>query len=500
MDNNEFSFNEINVRLILKDLLKNFWLIVLAVLSAVLAVFTYRNIAYTPKFSSSATFAVSVKGTTSGTYASLTTAMGMADVFSSVFQSDVLKNQLILELGEEAADAQISSSIIPQTNLLVLTVTDASPIEAYQVLESLIENYSSVSGYVFGNATLEIIQNPSVPLEPSNTMPMLKYSALSSFLAAVAMAALIALISVLRPTVKTADTAEKRLSGTQLALIGHEVKNRTFKSKLQKLNKTILIDSQTVSFAFAEAYHTLASKVVYQMKKNNSKVLLVSSVLENEGKSTVSANLAIALAAKNYNVLLVDMDFRKSALYKIFDYDLAEENEFVNFLEGKATFNQVCFKSDKHNIYLMMNKKYIEDTDELLSGAKLGLLLNSVSKYMDYIILDSAPMLAAADCEAIADYADASLLVVKQDCAAVADINDAIDMLQQSNAKLLGYVLNDFAQSNPIQNDGYGYGYGYGYGTSNVQRRTTVSRKSEDLKEESSKAAESLHGKSGEDA
>ena len=84
---------------------------------------------------------------------------------------------------------------------------------------------------------------------------------------------------------------------------------------------------------------------------------------------------------------------------------------------------------------------------------------------MDYIIIDSPPIALFSDVEALADQADASLLVVRQDGVPAGRINDAADMLRQSRARLLGCVFND-VRSMPFSTDhrGYGYGYVYGYG------------------------------------
>ena len=83
---------------------------------------------------------------------------------------------------------------------------------------------------------------------------------------------------------------------------------------------------------------------------------------------------------------------------------------------------------------------------------------------MDYILIDTSPMALVAETEELAQKADASVLVVKQDMVLTKDINDAVDALNDTNAKVLGCILNDAAQGLPGSRSHYGYGSRYGYG------------------------------------
>ena len=97
----------------------------------------------------------------------------------------------------------------------------------------------------------------------------------------------------------------------------------------------------------------------------------------------------------------------------------------------------------KHGIFIAANQKNYGTVQKLIASDKMKEMLEEQKKVMDYIIIDSPPMLAAADTEALAQLCDVSLLVVRQDWTLVQDINDCIDILKQSSAEFIGYILND---------------------------------------------------------
>ena len=90
----------------------------------------------------------------------------MADSFSEVFGSYVLRSLIAEDLGRTDIEGEISCSIIEETNLIVLRVTSSDPRQAYLIIRSALENYDTVSDYLFSNATLRILEEPSVPYSP----------------------------------------------------------------------------------------------------------------------------------------------------------------------------------------------------------------------------------------------------------------------------------------------------------------------------------------------
>lgn len=452
--------DEINIRILIKDLLKNLIFILMAAAAGVLVVSSVMEWRYKPEYTSSATLAVMARGGSGNSYSNLNTANSMAEVLSAVFKSSVMKTEIVKAAGEEAENAQISATLIPETNLFVLKVTAENPEMTYSVIQTVLENYHSVSDYVFSNAVIEVITNPSIPMWPSNMVNTRKYKMAGAAVGFLAATALFLLCSLLRKTVKSVNEGKRKIEGKCIGIVNHEVKNRTILTRLRRANKGLLITNPTAGFGFVEEFHQLAVRVDYEMSKNKQKVLLVNSVAENEGKTTVAVNLALALARRNKKVILMDLDLHKPAQYKMFDLRNFEENGLLAYLRGEEESMAKVFRQDERNrLIQVLNKEAVGNSLGLIENDRLKWLLKVARDSVDYVILDTAPFSVATDAQRINELCDASLLVVRQDMAQAVDVNDTIEMLQEGNSDFLGYVLNDF--DNRL---GGGSGYGYGYG------------------------------------
>ena len=156
-------------------------------------------------------------------------------------------------------------------------------------------------------------------------------------------------------------------------------------------------------------------------------MILVTSVGENEGKSTIAANLALALAAKNRRVVLLDCDFRKPSLHKIFDMPAGKEKTLTSYLLQEKTDPSSCLiENKKHGIFLSVSQNSGRSVTKLLNNGRLPALLQGLRTQMDYIILDTPPMLAAADAETLARLSDTALLVVRSDFMPASAINQGL--------------------------------------------------------------------------
>ena len=390
---------------------------------------------------------VSAKDSTSA-YNSLTTTQSMAMVFVEVFQSNVLRDKVTEQMPEQKFSGSIGTTTIPQTNLLVVTVTSPTPQMSFQALNLVLENYESISDYLFANAQLEVIKAPVVPTAPSNPQNLEAQYPLLVILAAVLGIGIIVVLQVLRNTVQTPAAARRRIDARILRVIGHEVKNKTLRSKLLRRNIAPLINGTPISKAFIEDNLSLCSSVEYHMRKRGQKVIMVTSVGENEGKSTVAANLALALAEKNKKVMLLDCDFRKPSLHKIFENPVAKTKAFSSYLLQETD------DPDSHLVYLTKGQITVgfsrpehKNITELLHNGKLDKFLKQARQDADYVVLDTPPMLAAADVDAIGSMVDTAMVVVCTDFMPVPVINDWLDNLRKRTPEVCGVVLNNYQKN-----------------------------------------------------
>jgi capsular exopolysaccharide synthesis family protein len=228
---------------------------------------------------------------------------------------------------------------------------------------------------------------------------------------------------------------------------------------LKRKKTSILIDNPVTSFQYVETIRKLRRRVEQHM--GSGQVLMVTSLLENEGKSTVAVNLALSLAQKHNRVLLIDCDLRKPACHNILDH-----KQFTcgikEVLQGKANLADAVLRHQSTRLYLLLAKKGDQTAGDLIASERMRILLDWARKNFDYVVLDLPPMAAAADAEAMTALADASIMVVRQNEAVAPALNKAMSSLEGRKAKLLGCVLNNVHTSRISSGGGYGYGYGYG--------------------------------------
>lgn len=151
------------------------------------------------------------------------------------------------------------------------------------------------------------------------------------------------------------------------------------------------------------------------MRRDGKKVLLLTGAGENEGKSSVAANLALALSMRGRHVLLLDLDLRKPALHKIFGLRAAAKNGIGQYLQAEKDAEPPLIFSEKYGISLGLTAPAAHP-ERLLHSEKLKKLLLAAraDERFDYVLLDSPPMLLSADAEALSALSDLSVLVVRR--------------------------------------------------------------------------------------
>lgn len=455
-----FPFDPIVVVL---DVLKRWYLILTAALLVGLAAYVGTELLYTPNYTTNTTFVVSIRDSSSSVYQNLSATTNLAAVFSEVLNSSILRQNVLETLNMTAFDGTIQASVVSDTNLLTLQVTGHDPRTTFLVTRAIIENHGIVSYQVMGDIILDVLQDPMVPLAPSNPMNAYGNMKKAAILATAAIFVLLVIVSSMRDTVRGQQEAEKKLGVRILGELHHERKAKNFKMLLKRNKTSILITNPATSFSFTEKIRKLRRRVEQHMPEGG-KVLLVTSVLENEGKSTVAVNLAMSLAQKHKRVLLLDCDLRKPACYKILEHAWRGAGT-ADVAQGKATLEDTAAPYGKlKSLYLLLERRGLQSSTEIVCSNGMAALLHEAREQYDYVVVDTPPMAVAPDAESLLELADASLLVVRQNEAPAKMLNNALDTMHMAHAKLLGCILNNVFSSVLSDQSSYSYGYGYGYG------------------------------------
>ena len=447
--------------LIARELWRKLGLILMFAATIAACGYIAATLLYRPVYQTQTTFVVSVRN--GGTvYANLSTATSMADTLSTFFEGDVMRKCITNDIGT------VKAKQIPETNLLTMTVSAPTQRDAHRITQSVLRSYNEQANKLLGDVALDVLRRPTVPVAPSNGSGAMRIAELSGLAAALAAVVYLAVRVYLRDTVKCEADVEQKLDTRLLATVRHEKKYKTLRAqlRLRKRKTSILITNPTTGFAFVETFKRLRTRVDYLMRRAQGRTILVTSLLEDEGKSTVAVNLALAMARRHKNVLLIDLDMKKPALYKLLDCQQEKFFPLEIYLAKGGSVDALIRHDAARGIDTILSRKGAGSAADLLGSDRLRDLLAQMRERMDIIIIDTPPMSAGGDAECIADLVDAAILVVRQDQAPVRALNDCIDVLRRSDAEVLGCVFNNAyaASIGDRQSYGYGYGYDYGYG------------------------------------
>lgn len=433
---------------ILRDVVRNIWVIILAALIGLMSVSIWNDSMYTPMYTSTATLLVNLKNSAAYSYTNLSSSSEMAQIFTEVFVQPTMKTYAADHLGLDRFVGSVSSSVLTNTNIFTVSVTTSSPEMSYNELCAILEIYPEISESVFSDSVIDIMRSPNLPISPSNSISDQNKKIAVLGCAAVVLA-IIVYLSIMRDTVKDEHSFRENIDSKLFGSVGHERPHSSIKNILMHKKSSLLICDAYSSFRFTENYHKLATKLEYMHRNDNAKVFIITSLAENEGKSTISANIALALASRNNKVALLDMDFKKPALYKIFDLQDENFQDLAHLLSGKITLDRFNFYPYKQTgLDLAMNKKSHHDYVNWIYSEYAAEIINNLqnSDMYDFIIIDTPPLSVAADVTGLVHLADRSLLVVRTDCVYTAAINDAVLSLKENNDKFAGCILNDVHQ------------------------------------------------------
>ncbi|EKW98861.1 CpsD/CapB family tyrosine-protein kinase [Ligilactobacillus saerimneri] len=226
-------------------------------------------------------------------------------------------------------------------------------------------------------------------------------------------------------------------------------------------NGAKLITAANPKNPVSEQFRTIRTNIHFMSVDKPLRRIAFTSSSISEGKSTVTANMAITWAQDGKKVLLIDADLRRSTLHRTFE--LPNNRGLTTILTSglsKIDLNEVIPNSGIKNLDVLTAGPIPPNPSELLNSKRMLNFLKAVEPMYDLVVIDVPPLLEVTDTQVLSDKLDGIVLVVRAGVTQKAGVTRAVEMLKISKARLLGYVLND-ADS---EDAAYGYGYGYGYG------------------------------------
>lgn len=344
----------------------------------------------------------------------------------------------ILELGRRIQGSGKSDELTAELELLTGTYTTlAEKLEQLRINERL----EAGSGVVVQPAVID-----ASPVSPRPLRNLL----LGLVVGAVLGLAMAILYEYLDDTIKANEEAERAFQAPVLGTIPSD--------KVDKGTKRRLAITEAPGSSTAEAYRVLRNSVDFINFEHDLKTLLVTSAAPAEGKSTVAANLAAALAQAGKKVVLVSVDFRRPTTEQFFSIN--NVIGLSDVLLGSHSLKAALQQPGSEQLLVLNSGKMPPNPSELLGSEKMREVVDSLEEWADWVIMDAPPMLAVADPAAVARWADGVLMVSKAGESSRDNARKATELLKKVGAKTVGVIVWGLDEAR----GGYGYGkYAGGY-------------------------------------
>ncbi|WP_165831798.1 polysaccharide biosynthesis tyrosine autokinase [Brachybacterium endophyticum] len=376
--------------------------------------------------------------------------------YMSVATSRPVMEKVIEDLGLHTTPNELAEKVtaeaVPETVLLTITARDTDPDLAAEIANSTAENLMAEIGSLEKgdgeNSTpvrTVVVENAIAPTTASS--PSVLRNGLLAMIGGCALAIMyVYLRSILDTKVRSADAlAEGTPQIPMLARIPRDPGRASDPAVI----------SGHGAFTTSEAYRMLRTRLRYANIDGSVSSIMVTSVAEGEGKSSVASLLAAALADSGVNVLLIDADLRRPSIAEKFG--LEGDAGLTAVLTRQASFRDVVQESPTTGVQVMTAGVESPNPAELLESQTMRDLLSELSEEYDLVIIDTPPVMATADTLSVAAVADEVLLVVRTDGKVTRRaVLRAVDSLTFVGARLLGTVAT-FSKVDRSQASSYYY-------------------------------------------
>ncbi|MFC1887811.1 GumC family protein [Candidatus Cloacimonadota bacterium] len=389
-----------------------------------------------------------------------------------------LKYTKAVSLRRAVDDYNIRMSILPDTEVELARLERNNTLneKIYSMLVSKYEDAHIAEKSKIGN--IRIIEEAvisSAPIKPNVKMNILVAVVLGLGLGI----GLALLINSLDTKIRTFDDVRihvnLKILGTipyiklqedDLENLEKSLKESNASDQLKHLKEQIekrMITEYSPKSSVSEAFRMLRTNIIAHKKANESLSILITSSGPREGKSTIQANLAIALAQMEARVVLVDLDLRRPMVHNIFYKN--KENGISDFIYNKNTDLTSIIKSTYTKNLDIITSGYIPpNPSELLGSSRMDEALEILKQKYDYILLDSPPVIAVTDTMVLAKKVDILTLVVKTSKVDKAVIKRAKELLGNIDIKITGAIINGVHPKKYYSAYEYNYYYYYYYG------------------------------------
>ena len=390
-------------------------------------------------------------------------ASNIAATYPYVMSADQSKQLMQKKYSVSALPSSVSCR--SEATMLILTSSASSPEKAIEGLHMAAEIFPEAGAGILGNFTLEIFDEAAVPTEPINERnfitPTIRWGVYGLILGLT----LIGLFSGFRKTVHNSEDLHDLLNVPCLGLLPQV----RFKARTG-INRTVLLTNPKLDEGYIEAIRAVRFQLCKELEHQRAKIIMVTSTIPGEGKSTLSSNLALSLAEQGNRVTLVDCDLRKQNLKELFAIKEPTRGLVELIAAHDTDLESALVQVEGSQLRLLSGDKIAEQPQNFLSSPRLHSVMNALRQYSDFVIVDTPPSGLLSDAASLSQWVDGVIYVVRQDYVGQSAVLNSVTALNGMEVRFIGCVLNQTIRTTSTSGYGYsnrrgsGYGYAYGYG------------------------------------
>ena len=447
------------------------WRLIVVCLLMAVGVAALLTLQVTPRYASTSRLFVSTPGSdTSAAYQGGLFSQQRVASYADLVTGDEIAQRVIDKLGLHASaselSSQISATVVPETVILDVTVTDPNPRMAQRLDQAVADEFTD---YITELETPPGKHRAPIKATVVDPAPLPRAAVYPQPVRNIGLAAIVGLLlgvggAVLRETLNTSvRTPEDVAIASGAPILGSIAYDAN-------AAKEPLVTGLSTHAPRVEAFRVLRTNLQFVDVDKASKLFLVTSSLPGEGKTTTATNLAVTLARAGQRVVLVEGDLRRP---KVGDYlRLETVVGLTTVLVGRLAIDDALQPWGKDGLVVLTSGATPPNPSELLQSQSMAQVLADLRRRFDVIVVDAPPLLPVTDAALLAAQADGALLVVRHGKTKREQVRGSVERLQAVGGRLVGVVLN-MAPQRGNDSYSYGYGYGYGYAPASGRRRAT---------------------------
>jgi tyrosine-protein kinase Etk/Wzc len=365
-------------------------------------------------------------------------------------------NQQIRELSRELATVDTKIKSVPSLEQDVFRLARDVKVntDLYTSLLGTAQQLRLMEASEAGNARLlDTAAKPVKPVRPKR-MVVISFAAMIGIFLGI----MVAFVKkTLSGSIHDPQEIQQALGLTLSATIPHSESQKRLYAQIQSKKKKIsVLPHDAPSDRAIESLRSFRTSLQFEMLSAKNNIIVITGPTPAVGKSFVSANFAAVLAAIGKKVLLIDGDMRTGYLHRYFG--LERKNGLSEFIKAETNLDKAIHKSVVENVDFISTGRLPAKPAELLAHENFGKLLDMASTRYDFVLVDTAPVLAFSDALIVGTHAGAIFNVVRSGVSTVFEIEEAVRRVNQAGRTVTGTIFND------LKSHSTRYGYGAKYG------------------------------------